>query len=602
MAGAGSTCVVAPPCAKRLRLAAKTSPWYLALLEDLGHEDGNANNLVYLGTVSRVLPRTAAGHRDIEAITKPELVNMVRDAFDNPVGAGSAGGRPRTRTGSPVDFVVAVKEPHADGTSHFHFVVKLRWTMKFKQAKATLMERHRIPSHWSCSHSQVWSAIRYLVVPSPKKPVVDATPGEWTSDGRALDLAELSREPWVAPAWRKRREAMEAKAAAEEKKAPGFNKLDFMALVLSKHLHTKASLISYVQEHGCPAAQVFTSKNQRRVVEYIEDAQEWAEAKSAAASERLTDWEVLCQAADTPCRHAPGECGYANAVEEIFRRNAATLSQQKLAKSLKHVLTTGPTKTCRVPFLVGPSNTGKSTLLYPFDDLFGPRKVFHKPALGSTFALRNIVKDKRFIFWDDYRPVEFAHKETVPVATFLNLFIGKDCEIQVSQSFNDGNLDVKWRRGVVFTAKAEGLWEPTGKVSAEDVRHLRNRVEEFHFEHVVPSLKEVDSCAPCMARWVRMFSDEAIPAPVAAAVAPNGGTLAPDFSTVAGFRELVVSAKLAGPLVEELFRDVVALGAVDVAELALSDWEQLPSWEKLRRLEVRRLAAVVERAGSAAQV
>ena len=83
----------------------------------------------------------------------------------------------------------------------------------------------------------------------------------------------------------------------------------------------------------------------------------------------------------------------------------------------------GPSKTCRVPLLIGASNTGKSTLLYPFDDLFGPKHVFHKPALGSTFALRNIAKKKRFIFWDDFRPVEFAHKETIPVATFLSLSI-----------------------------------------------------------------------------------------------------------------------------------------------------------------------------------
>jgi len=142
-----------------------------------------------------------------------------------------------------------------------------------------------------------------------------------------------------------------------------------------------------------------------------------------------------------------------------------------------------------VPFFIGPSNTGKSTLLYPFDDLFSPKQVFHKPALGSTFALRNIVKNKRFIFWDDFRPVEFAHKETVPVATFLSLFIGKETEIQVSQAFSGGNLDVRWKRGVVFTAKEEGLWEPTSRVSAEDVRHLRNRVEEFRFETTVVALK-----------------------------------------------------------------------------------------------------------------
>jgi hypothetical protein len=201
--------------------------------------------------------------------------------------------------------------------------------------------------------------------------------------------------------------------------------------------------------------------------------------------------------------------------------------------------------------------------------------------------------------WDDYRPVEYAHKDTVPVATYLSLFIGKDTEIQVSQSFNDGNLDVKWSRGVVFTTKQEGLWEPTARVSAEDVRHLRNRVGEFHFAHVVLSLKEVRSCAPCMARWVRKCSDDAIPALLPVAATPVATTSASDFSAVAGFRVIMVSANLAALVAEELFSDVVALGALDVIELSLSDWEQLPSWRKLRPLEARRLKAAAGPAGSA---
>ncbi len=68
-------------------------------------------------------------------------------------------------------------------------------------------------------------------------------PPRCTHDGRDLDLTELSREPFMATAWRRRREVIEAKALVEERKAPSFNKLDFMALVLSKHLHTKASLL-----------------------------------------------------------------------------------------------------------------------------------------------------------------------------------------------------------------------------------------------------------------------------------------------------------------------------------------------------------------------
>ena len=246
--------------------------------------------------------------------------------------------------------------------------------------------------------------------------------------------------------------------------------------------------------------------NTHALPRYIDDAQEWDAAKAAADLEKLSDFDILARAAESLCPHAPGQCSYANAVDEIFKSNAANFSPCDLATSLRRVLEHGPSKTCRVPFLVGPSNTGKSTILYPFDDLFGPKHVFHKPALGSTFALRNLVKNKRFIMWDDYRPVEFAHKDTVPVATFLSLFIGQNTEIQASQSFNDGNLDVKWNRGVVFTAKTEGLWDHTSKVSAEDVRHIKNRVQEFLFTAVVPDLKDVEPCAPCMARWILKYS------------------------------------------------------------------------------------------------
>ena len=131
---------------------------------------------------------------------------------------------------------------------------------------------------------------------------------------------------------------------------------------------------------------------------------------------------VVVVIAQGPCPRAPGLCAHSAAAAEIFWQNAATLSKHKLAALRKACLQHGPSKTCRVPMLIGPSNTGKSTLLHLFGDLFGPKHVFHKPALGSTFALRNLAKGKRFILWDAYRPVESAHKDTVPVATVLCLF------------------------------------------------------------------------------------------------------------------------------------------------------------------------------------
>ena len=61
----------------------------------------------------------------------------------------------------------------------------------------------------------------------------------------------------------------------------------------------------------------------------------------------------------------------------------------------------------------------------------------------------------------------------------LKLFSGQWLEVQVSQSFSNGNVDLRWDQGAAMTAKAEGLWEPTASVSAEDIRHLKSRVEQF---------------------------------------------------------------------------------------------------------------------------
>ena len=202
--------------AKRRRVAGTISPWFLALLEDVGSEDGGANQQIYLITVSRVLPEVmaSAGFRDVETLTRAELRDMVRDAFDDPVHLTSVG-RPRACTESKVEVAIVAREYHADGSAHFHVVVKLNADMRFKQAKLTLRMRHKLPSHWSCTHRQLWSALRYLFVATPKKPVVDKDLLSWARGGRDLDLYELSKQPFLAKAWRLRREKAEAEALVE---------------------------------------------------------------------------------------------------------------------------------------------------------------------------------------------------------------------------------------------------------------------------------------------------------------------------------------------------------------------------------------------------
>lgn len=459
---------------------------------DLRGEQAGSIQRVYLITISRVLDALlpdGSEYKDLRLLSRADVGDAIRDAFDNVLPTGQAG-RPRQAGGSSVvSFVVVFRELHADGSVHFHAVLKLSRPYRFAGAKKALQDRHGLPSHWSCTHLQVWSAMRYLYIGTPTKPDVDEEPWQWVREGPPLDLFALSQQPYEAELWRKRREAKDKKAtqagddeSAKKHSKVAFGKLDLTSLIVSKQLHSKDALLAYVQKHGTAAMQIFVHKNQRMLGAFIEEALEWSSAQERAASEIVSDWDLLRQCAEKGCPCEAGGCSYQAALRDIFEKSRATLDQKDLAAALRDVLVHGPTKTTRVPFLVGPSNSGKSTVVYPFDDLFTPAMVLHKPALGSSFGLRNLAGGrKRFIFWDDFRPVEFAHEKTVPVSLFLSLFIGKSTEIQVSQSFNDGNKDVKWNRGVVFTAKQEGLWQSTSRISEEDIGHMRNRVREFVF-------------------------------------------------------------------------------------------------------------------------
>lgn len=159
-------------------------------------------------------------------------------------------------------------------------------------------------------------------------------------------------------------------------------------------------------------------------------------------------------------------------------------------------------------------------------------------------------------------------------------------------------------RGVFFTAKLEGLWAVTNKVTEEDVRHMRNRCEEFPFHHVFDrgSLKEVDPCTHHLAEWIIDGADD-YDAAVEAANGPRGTSFftspllpvaaphAPiaEEGPVHGFKRLMEASHIPLQEWDALLGQLQDLGAIDVKELALTDWQGLLSWGRLLPLQQRRL-------------
>ena len=558
------------------------------LVQELGEEMPQYKHLVHLVTISRVLPGTleATDLRDVATMTRTEVADCVRLAFDNPLQDASVRGRKRRQEGGIVKKLVVVEEAHADNSKHFHVALLLTKSLTFPVAKRTLRVRDKVAAHFSSTHTQFWSAVRYCYIATVAKPNVDEHPLSWchVQGWNALDLFAEAQRPWTADMWKRRREEAARTCEAGPHKKTKFNKLDLTAIILSQGLTSQAALLEYTQDHGTEAMQLFVHQRQKVLKEYLTEAHEWGQARHKAARDRWSNWQLLCQQAENVCCHGDS-CTYAAAASAFFAANAGAFSRAELAVALRNILMNGPSKTTRVPMIIGPTNSGKSTLVLPFDKLFGFDQVFHKPALGSSFALRNIVKDKRFLLWDDFRPVEYGQK-TIPVTTFLSLFQGQPFEVQVSQSFNDGNLDFEWHHGCVLTAKADALWTPMPGVDEEDIRHMKSRLTLFQCGSTVKHLRHTTPCATCMSKWIFQgaldFDGQQV---LASSVMHNGEVL--------GMQELAEKAGVPSTKAAAMAAEITAMGAVNVTELTVPDWRSLASFAALGLFEQRRLLAAV---------
>ena len=573
-----------------------------SVIEDVGDESAEAMQNVFLGTAARVLPDTllATDLVDISSLSREQVRESLLQACNNPIKMPGQPGRQRLSTGNRVEKLIIAKEQHADGEVHFHWAIKFFEKTRFAPIKRTLRERDHIASHWSCSHPQWWSALRYLVIPTTKKPEVDKERDVWTWNSEVIDVYSEAQQPWMAKVWKRRRDQAEMEASAGTSKKAKFTKLDLTAIVLEKGLETKTQLLEFTQDQGSGAMQLFVHQNQRKLKELLEDAAEWDQARQAAVAERQTDWDLVCQFAAGECKFGRS-CTYTKSADRIFKANETHgLSKEALAVSLRNIIKNGPSKTTKVPILVGPTNTGKTTVIAPFDKVFGFKNMMHKPTLGSKYGLRNILKSKRFLMWDDYRPVQYG-LETVPVPTFLSLFTGQPFEVQMSQSFNDGNDDFQYLRGAVMTAKEKDLWKPVGDVDEEDIEHIKTRFDIRPVRAKLKDLCDTTSCPHCMCKWIVECAavHDSRPSPSAVvmplvlegvpglgpAVQPPGESA----QSVCGYAVLVQSARFPADLAHSLLQDLLAMGAVDVRELSLADWGICVSFTRARPLEQRRL-------------
>ena len=250
-----------------------------------------------------------------ETLTRKQMVEKVLDSCAHPVYA-NAGNQAR---GRPVemDKLTHGREPNSeagtDGKVHSHdhtaLLSKGDHGFRFLPIKRALLNRHGLASHWS-RHFGYHSAVRYLVIPSAKKPwtSLDPSPECWAADGNHPPLFDAAQEPSTVQALRARREH-KVKVASEEGKAePRATELDLYTLIVENGFRNTADdnnadsrLIAHVRQYASPQLFKLAWGMRHKLNSLINDVWSWEEVDDTLARVSGTRVERLVAASELPC-------------------------------------------------------------------------------------------------------------------------------------------------------------------------------------------------------------------------------------------------------------------------------------------------------------
>ena len=129
-------------------------------------------------------------------------------------------------------------------------------TFRFASVKKALHDKFGLASHWSCTHTGYWSAVKYCAVPSPKKThaALDTQPKLWARQGSHPPLHLCCHEPATAAAMSAKRRRAEHDAAEESKADPRFTEYDLWPIVAAMGRGTDGrggrGMVGYGDRHG----------------------------------------------------------------------------------------------------------------------------------------------------------------------------------------------------------------------------------------------------------------------------------------------------------------------------------------------------------------
>lgn len=511
----------------RRRLRSKTSAAHsvrsqpcAGLPEPLAEpEDGAARKSVYLVTLPHPRRVHSAGGLPLiapETLCRADILVRLRQACEHPEYKDAKS----IAQGSAVSLKLASVwlEAHAAGEDaavhgHYHIALLAEGPFRFLPVKRSLLANGRLASHWSASHDGYWSAIRYVAMPSPSKPLacLDKAPLLWAAVGSHPDVEACCHEPATAAAVAGKRRRAQERAAEQGKGEPRINEFDLWPIIVQAGIRNTddnrtghLQLMQYVKCNCSMAVCAFVFKIRARLNALIDDVWQWDQVNEVLAVAKQTRFESLDMATRLPC-----VCKGAWAAFAVASLIANGVSVQELCSDVYNALVSGRGETTRVIVLAGASGgEGKSFFLKGLASVFQAGEIFHSPARGS-FPLLGI-ENAKVVALDDWRFTE----DVLPFSVQCLWYDGSPLPVARPQNHTAsmGHLLYRGSAPIFATTKLQDIerlrlasqpdrW--SGYPGDGNASMILRRLKVYQFPHRVaaPSM-QVPCCPHCFAQLV----------------------------------------------------------------------------------------------------
>ena len=503
--------------APRKRLRVKTNVQEASFSPFPADEVTDAHRAVYLVTFPHPQQAESADGRVFaapETLTREGIALALRDAASHPMHTEQwrrrhPGSHPPT---AEIQMLTVFREFHAGvngarGHGHYHVAVLFSTSVRFAPLKRALLWVHGLATHWSCTHTGYWSAVRYGRMPTRTKPLaaLDPAPFAWALASPHPPLDTCVYEPTTARALEARRLRLEQDASARGKAPPRVREVDVWPLVVASgvrmsanSMHAEQRLIQYAKAHCSDAMIAFLFKNRHRLAAFIRDAWAWEEVESLLERADRPRMEVLHRACSAAC-----QCRGAWLQYVAMSLYANGIDARELCHYTLNALERGRHESVKAVVLLGRrGGEGKSLFFQPLGALFGNEYVQRTPQPGR-FPLLGL-DTKKVALLDEWH----FDQDVLPLPIQLLWLEGKPVPITLPQNIagQSGHLMYHGDAPIFITAPEEvlrgmantGMAGPTGQWSM-----LLRRLKLFHFTVPIPEpVHAIEPCARCFASFV----------------------------------------------------------------------------------------------------